>query len=184
MIEKVLKDMTASIKVEKLTSLSSMDIEDLIDATVDTMKETLGFNIGTQNIGPLNRNKIANYWEGVLLVPERELFVGRLDGTVAGAAQLVKPAPSNATSKFACSLDNLFVAPWARGHGLSNLLLENVEKQATANKFEIIKVSVRETRESAIKLFERRGYKRWGVLPKYELDQGKVVSGYFYYKDL
>lgn len=170
--------------VEILQKLNSIDIEDICDATVDTMKETLGFNIGTQNIQAMNREAITSYWEGVLLVPERVLIVGRLDSTIAGTLQLVKPSASNHISAFACSIDNNFVVPWARGHGLSNMMLERAEQEAIRLGYKIIKISVRETREAAIKVFEKRGYTKWGVLPQYELDQGKIVAGYFYYKEL
>jgi ribosomal protein S18 acetylase RimI-like enzyme len=170
--------------VEILQKLNSIDIEDICDATVDTMKETLGFNIGTQSIQAMNREAITSYWEGVLLVPERVLIVGRLDGTIAGTLQIVKPSASNHTSSFSCSIDNHFVAPWARGHGLSNLMLERSELEAKRLGYSTVKISVRETRDAAIKVFEKRGYIKWGVLPKYELDQGKIVAGYFYYKEL
>ncbi len=170
--------------VEILQSLNSIDIEDICDATVDTMKETLGFNIGTQSTQAMHREAITSYWEGVLLVPERVLIIGRLDGTIAGALQVVKPSLSNHTSSFACSIDNHFVAPWARGHGLSNMMLAKAEQEAQHNGYKIIRISVRETREAAIKVFEKRGYIKWGTLPKYEFDQGKIVAGHFYYKEL
>ncbi len=170
--------------IEKLTQFNAMDINDIVDATVDTMNETNGFNIGTQNITALNRDQIAAYWEGVLLVPERILYVARMDGSIAGAAQLLKPSPINQTSHFSCSVDNMFIAPWARGHGMSYKLLEMIENDAKALGFLVIKSSVRESRQAAIKLFEKRNYTRWGILPKYEMDQGKIVPGYFYCKEL
>ncbi len=176
--------MQPKIRVEKLEKFNSMDIEDICDATIDTMKETSGFNIGTQSITPVQRSQIMAYWEGVLLVPERILFVGRLDGVIAGAAQLVKPSPNNQISLFACNIDNHFVAPWARGHGISNLLLDHIETEARLLGYSIIKLSVRETRQAAISVFEKRNYVRWGILPKYEVDKGEIVSGYFYYKEL
>ena len=37
---------------------------------------------------PPPRQVLENYWKGVLLVPERRLVVGRLDGIIAGSAQL------------------------------------------------------------------------------------------------
>jgi ribosomal protein S18 acetylase RimI-like enzyme len=176
--------MTPKLQVSKIKNWNQMDIEDICDATIDTMKETMGFNIGTHDSTHAQRSSIISYWEGVVLVPERVLFVGRLDGTISGALQLLKPAPSNQTSSFSCSIDNLFVASWARGMGLSNLLLEAAEKEAKDLGFSLIKLSVRENRQSAIELFERRGYKKWGVLPKYEVNQGNIVAGFFYYKEI
>ena len=176
--------MKAKISVEKLKKFNVMDLEDICDATVDTMKETVGFNIGTQNIKEQQRDQIIKYWQGALLVPERSVFVGRLDGVIAGAVQLVKPSAGNHTSMFSCNLDNHFVAPWARGFGLSNAMLESAEIEARKLGFSIIRLSIRETSEAAIKVFEKRGYIRWGILPKYEIDQDRIVAGYFYYKEL
>ena len=68
--------MTAKIKVERLRKFNPLDLEDICDATIDTMSETSGFNIGTQNISVEQRLQINAYWQCVLLVPERVLFVG------------------------------------------------------------------------------------------------------------
>lgn len=176
--------MKPKTEVIKVNQLNSMDLADLADATIATMNETLGFNLGNSNFNPIERAKISFYWEGVILVPERILFVAKLDGIIAGSVQLVLPAPSNQTSAFSASIDNHFVAPWARGHGLSNLLMEHVEAEAKKCGISILKISVRESREAAIKVFEKRGFVLWGTLPKYELDQGKIVAGKFYYKEL
>lgn len=176
--------MTAKIEVCKVDALNAMELSDLADATIATMNETLGFNVGSSNINPIERSKISFYWEGVILVPERLLFVAKLDGVIAGSAQLVLPSPSNQISSFSATIDNHFIAPWARGHGLSNLLLEHAEAEAKKHGISILKLSVRETRDAAIKVFEKRGFVLWGTLPKYELDQGRVVAGKFYYKEL
>lgn len=172
------------VTAEILQSFNSIDLEDISDASMETMKETLGFNIGTQTARMQSRESIVSYWEGVLLVPDRILVVGRVDGAIAGSLQILKPTNNNHISPFACSIDNNFVAPWARGLGLSNVMLELTEKEAKKHDYSLIKISVRETRLAAIKVFERRGYVKWGTLPKYELDQGKVVAGHFYYKEL
>ena len=59
-----------------------------------------------------------------------------------------------------------------------------VGEEARVLGYSIIKLSVRETRPAAISVFEKRGYVKWGTLPKYELDQGKIVAGFFYFKEL
>lgn len=174
----------ANLKAEVIDSLNSMDMKDIVEATVSAMSENEGFNIGNQTTGHDQSDKIIAYWEGVLLVPERKLIVGRLDGVIAGAAQLLLPSNSNNTSQFSCQIDNLFTATWARGYGLSNMMLELAENKAQALGKSLMKLSVRETRASAIALFEKRGYVMWGYLPKYELHHGEIVGGNFYYKEL
>ena len=64
------------------------------------------------------------------------------------------------------------------------MMLDLAESEAKKQDFKHIKLSVRKTREAAINVYEKRGYIRWGTLPKYEYDNGEIVEGYFYYKDL
>ncbi len=46
-------------------------------------------------VNPPGRMALETYFRGVLLVPERELFVARLDGHVVGSAHLVRPPRNN-----------------------------------------------------------------------------------------
>src|SRR3546814_3086032 len=86
---------------------------------------------------------MERYWRGVLAVPGRTLFVRRLDGVVAGSAQLVRPPPNNEAQRFAASLTSNFVAPWARGHGPARKPVEAVEAAALADGYEVLQLDVR-----------------------------------------
>jgi len=90
------KQKKPTLSVEKVKKLNDLDISDLADASLSTMKETLGFNVGTysgsQNI---EKEALIRYWEGVLLVPEITLIVARLDHTIAGK-NLIKSHISHA----------------------------------------------------------------------------------------
>lgn len=173
---------THEILVDKITEFKGNDLSDLCDAAESTVNDSQGFSIGFNKFS--DRSQVELYFKGVLLVPERELIVGRFDGAIAGSIQLVKPSISNVTSAFAASVDNHFVAPWARGFGLANSLLAAAEEEARKCGFSVIKLSVNATRDAAISLYENNGYKKWGVLDKYELYADQVVPGYFYCKDL
>jgi hypothetical protein len=66
---------------------------------------------------------LETYFRGVLLVPERELFLARLDGHVVGSAHLVRPPRNNeaqATANRAPhprqKLDSGGFACWQFGH--------------------------------------------------------------------
>ncbi|MDP6516039.1 MAG: GNAT family N-acetyltransferase, partial [Alphaproteobacteria bacterium] len=128
--------------------------------------------------------RLESYWKGVLLVPERSLFIGRLDGTVAGSVQLLKPPPNFEAGTFGAGIDTHFVAPWARGHGLAGELLAAAESAARDHGFSVMRLDVRATQIRAIALYESRGYQRWGTLDKYHMVDGEMISGYFYVKDL
>ena len=103
------------IAVERLSSFDGSDINDICDAAEAAIVEGGGF--GWLTAPP--RHVFETYWRGVLLVPERQLLVGRLDGVIAGAAQLVRPPRYNEAQAHAATLTGHFVAPWARGHGMA-----------------------------------------------------------------
>lgn len=170
----------AEIAIERVEALKTGDLHDLCDAADDAIKVGGGFGW----ITPPSRDIMERYWKGVLVVPERILFVARLDGVIAGSAQLVKPARNNEAQAHAASLTTSFVAPWARGHGLARRLTQAVEAEARAAGFRVLNLDVRETQDAAIRLYEDLGFKRWGTHPCYALVDGKRLAGHFYSKDL
>lgn len=167
-----------STRVEKLTEFRHADLDELCTATEDAIRDGIGFNW----VVPPGSDVLETYWKGVLVVPDRVLFVGRLDGVLAASVQLVKPGPSKETTSFCAAMEAHFVAPWARGHGLAKMLLEAAERDARAQGFSVVRLSVRSTQERAIKLYEEQGYVRWGTMPFYELVNAQMIAGHFYYK--
>jgi ribosomal protein S18 acetylase RimI-like enzyme len=158
--------------------LSVSDLNDLCDATDAAIQAGGGF--GWLELP--SRDILERFWQGVVVMPSRLLFVARLDGVICGAAQLIKPAKNNEAQAFAVQLTELFVAPWARGRGLSRRLLDFAEKMALRNGFSVINLDVRETQEAAIALYESSYYKRIGTHPTYAKANGQIVKGYYYSK--
>ena len=172
------------ISIEYVEQLSEKDLQELCEATESALQDASGFTIGFKRTDIPVRAQLEAYWKGVLMVPERQLIVGKLDNVVASSVQLVKPAPSNQTSAFSACVENHFVAPWARGHGLARELLKATEEKARKQDFSLLKLSVRADQHAAIHLYETSGYVKWGTLEKYELINGQMMAGYFYSKDL
>ncbi len=172
------KPATPVTTVEVVTSLSPADMNDLCDATDDAIEAGGGF--GWVRLPA--RDILERYWRGVMTMPARHLFVARLDGVICGTAQLVMPPKNNEAQSFSVNLTGNFVAPWARGHGLARMLLEEVEKHARSQGFAIINLDVRETQEAAIKLYESLGYVHFGTHPFYARVEGRVIKGRYYYK--
>ncbi|MEI7669054.1 MAG: GNAT family N-acetyltransferase [Pseudomonadota bacterium] len=170
----------ADIKVSEITEFNSSDLEDICLATEDSIREGIGFNW----ISPPSRDVLESYWRGVLVVPERTLFAGRLEGTLAASIQLIKPPPSKQTTKFNATLGYHFVAPWARGHGLAKALLQAAEEEAKNCGFSVISLNVRETQEAALKLYHESGYIRWGIMPYYEMVGEAMIAGHYFYKNI
>ena len=169
------------ITVEKTISFKKGELEELTEATMDAIKEGIGF--GWISTPP--KYKVKDYWKGVLLVPNRWLFLGRYKGLIAGSLQVVTFSSTNEASIFRVFIENHFVATWARGHGLARLLIEEAEKECLLKKFSHILLDVRETQKRAIKLYEQMGYSLWGQLPAYhKLANQEMVSGKYFYKYL
>jgi hypothetical protein len=70
-----------------------------------------------------SRTVLERYWRGVLLMPQRDLFVARLDGAVVGSSQLLRPPPNNEAQAHSAQITSFFIAPGARGFGLARGLI-------------------------------------------------------------
>jgi len=166
--------------VERLCEFTDDDLHALCEATDAAIIDGGGFGW----VHPPGRRALESYYRGVLLVPERELFVARLDGTVVGSAHLVRPPRNNEAQAFAAHLMHSYIAPYARGHGLATMLTVCVEERARELGYHVLNLDVRDTQDAAIRLYETLGYIRWGVHPEYASVRGKLVRGFYYYKRL
>lgn len=166
------------IAIEQTNALSAADLQDLCDATDAAIEEGGGF--GWVELPP--RDDLESYWRGVATMPQRLLFVARLDGTICGSAQLVRSPRNKEATRFAVRLTMNFIAPWARDFGVAKMLLEKVEETAKTEGFGVINLDVRETQKAAIALYERRGYECIGTHPFYACVNGQTVPGRYYYK--
>ena len=166
--------------VERLKEFSDNDLNALCEATDAAIIDGGGFGW----VNPPGRRALESYFRGVLLVPERELFVARLNGDIVGSAILLRPPRNNEAQAFAATLMHAYVAPYARGHGLARMLTVCVEERARELGYHILNLDVRETQTAAIRLYQSLNYIRWGEHPEYALIRGKPVSGYFFYKRL
>jgi ribosomal protein S18 acetylase RimI-like enzyme len=172
--------MPPTVTVEKLEEFKVNDLHDLCDATYEAIKAGGGFGW----VEPPPRELMERFWSGVLTVPGRTLFVGRLDGVIAGSAQLVRPPRNDEARAFAATLTSAFVAPWARGYRLARRLVEAVEAAARADGFESLQLDVRETQAAAISLYQTLGFQHWGTNPFYAKVNGRIIAGCYFVKVL
>lgn len=166
------------IAAERLEQFGGTDLHDLCDAAAAAIDDGGGFG---WLMAP-RRDVFERYWGGVVLVPERTLFVGRLDGTIGGAAQLQRPPRNNEAQAHVATLTGMFVAPWARGRGLARALVLAIEASARQAGFKVINLDVRETQVNAIKLYESLGYHRWATHPHYAIVEGRMITGHYFTK--
>lgn len=177
--QKNLKTNAPSVTVEMVTeNLSKPDLNDLCDATDAAIEEGGGF--GWVHVP--ERDSLERYWQGVITAPTRWLFIARLDGVICGTTQLIVPPHNNEAQSHAVQMTTHFVAPWARGRGLSRMLLEAVEEQARVKGYSVINLDVRKTMAKAIALYESMGYLKFGEHPYSVQVNGEAVPSLYYYK--
>jgi RimJ/RimL family protein N-acetyltransferase len=167
-----------ALSVERVEVLADAELADLCEATDAAIISGGGFGW----VEPQGREVLSRHFRGVLLVPERELFVARLAGVMVGSAQLLRPPRNNEAQAFAATLAHVYLAPYARGHGLARLIVQRVEERAAALGHRVLNLDVRATQADAILLFEGLGYIHWGTHPAYARVKGQTVAGQYYYK--
>ncbi len=169
-----------SVIIEEALELNGTDLHDLCDATDDAIESGGGFGW----IEIPSRDVLERFWKGVLIIPDRKLFVGRLDGIIGGTAQLILTPNNNQAQAFSATITNVFVAPWARGHGIAKKLMLAIEEKAQSLDIAVLNLDVRETQTAAINLYERLGYQKWGTKPHYARVKGNIIAGHYYSKVL
>ena len=166
--------------VERLSQFKGPDLHDLCDAAEAAILDGGGFGW----LKPPPRETMEAYWRGVLVIPERHLFVARLDGTIAGSAQLQRAPRNNEAHAFSGALTTFFIAPWARGYGLAPMMVSTVENAARDEGLKVLHLDVRETQDRAIQVYDQLGFQRFGTNPHYAYVDDRWVAGHYYTKDL
>jgi|TARA_B110000263_G_scaffold158461_1_gene137709 ribosomal protein S18 acetylase RimI-like enzyme len=169
-----------TIKVEALKIITDTDLADLCNITEQAIKAGGGF--GWLKTPP--REVLNKYWKGLVVVQNRILIVGRLNGAIAGTLQLNLKPSNNEAQKTIININSHFVAPWARGYGLAKNMIDYAEISSKQNEANCIQLDIRETQEAAIQLFKSKGYIQWGENPNYANVEGETIKGLYFYKNI
>lgn len=102
-------------------------------------------------------------------------LVAEVNGTVAGYIRVkpVTPLPENA---HVAGIAGLAVAPAARGRGVASALLAAAEKHARHRGARKLSLRVLSTNDTALRLYERCGFRREGTLREEFLIDGRYVD--------
>jgi ribosomal protein S18 acetylase RimI-like enzyme len=180
MTPEILRDHIAKLSVETVDQLTERDIHELSDAAEAAILAGGGFGW----LLPPPKSVMEDYWRGVQMIPDRHLILARLDKVIAGSCQILRPPKNNEAQKFSCQLTTFFVAPWARGHGLAQMIVAEAEALAKSEGFLMINLDVRATQDRAIQSFQARNFKRYATNDHYAKVDGAYVPGYYYHKEL
>ena len=169
-----------NISVDALETITNTDLADLCYNAEQAIKAGGGF--GWITVPP--REVLKKYWNGMLLVNTNTLIVGRLNGDIAGSLQLSFYPQNNEAQKTISKIQTHFVAPWARGYGLAKAMIDFAIVKSKENNKQSIQLDIRETQTAAIKLFESKGFVKWGENPAYAFVNGNPIKGYYYYRNI
>ncbi len=161
-----------------MEDLSEADLADLCEATDAAIIAGGGFGW----VEPQGRKVLARHFRGVLLVPGGNCSLPGWTGWWWGRRSCCARRAATRHRPFAATLAHVYLAPYARGHGLARLLVQRVEERAAALGHRVLNLDVRATQQDAIALFESLGYIRWGTHPVYARVRGQTVPGHYYYK--
>ena len=101
----------SGLTAERVQSLNEDDLQALCECVDASILEGGGFAW----VRPQGRSVLERYFRGILLVPERLLFVARQDGILVGSAQLARPSRSNDAQAMYSSVTHSHISPSPRG---------------------------------------------------------------------
>ena len=105
------------------------------------------------------------------MAERRGSTVALLDGKVAGFANFYQWQHGEF-----CALGNMMVAPWARGQGVAQYLIEAMERLAREQyKARLMKVSCFNANAAGLLLYSRLGYQPRGIVERRSQDGHRVA---------
>jgi GNAT superfamily N-acetyltransferase len=135
---------------------------------------------------PLPREKALAFWRGVaegVARNERALLIAETrEGEILGTVQLITAQPDNQPHR--ADIAKMLVTRKARRRGIAQQLMVAVDAVAREEGKTVLVLDT-VTGGDAERLYERAGWQRAGVVPKYALmPDGEFCATTFYYKHL
>jgi ribosomal protein S18 acetylase RimI-like enzyme len=106
----------------------------------------------------------------LLASPSALTMVAQADGAIIGVAIALFRANSRVARLY-----SLAVAPKYTGRGVASALLAKAEKIATRRRCRSLRLEVHERNRSAIKVYRKAGYHRFGRYDHYYQDRGHAL---------
>ncbi len=160
---------------------SAADLADLAALMRDVVEggASIGFML------PLGEDEVKAFWSGVFAGAasgQRLVFVARDAGRIVGSVQLaLAPQPNG---RHRAELQKLLVHRSHRRRGLGAALIRATEVAALAHGRPLIVLDSGAS-GNALGLYDRAGYTRVGVIPRFAANpDGSLIDTVVYYKEL
>ena len=179
--------MTAEVTVRRIGALEAVARADaLAQALSEVLIDCVEGGASVSFMVPLPREKALAFWHGVVdgvARGERVLLVAEdHHGRVVGTVQLVISQPDNQPHR--ADVAKMLVHRSARRCGIAQQLLAAVDAAAREEGKTVLVLDT-VTGGDAERLYQRAGWQRVGVVPKYALmPTGEFCATTFFYKQL
>ncbi|WP_144157696.1 GNAT family N-acetyltransferase [Paraburkholderia sp. BCC1885] len=157
-----------------------------VEALADVLIDCVEGGASVSFMLPLAREKALQFWRGVaegVARDERVLLIAESGaGDIVGTVQLITAQPENQPHR--ADVAKMLVARRARRRGIAQQLMAAVDAVAREEGKSVLVLDT-VTGGDAERLYERAGWQRAGVVPKYALmPDGEFCATTFYYKHL
>lgn len=169
--------------MHKVESLSEEQARPLVPRLVALLRDSVEGGSSVGFLPPLASETAEAYWLEVLdevARGARVLLVSREGGEVTGTVQLALATKQNGLHR--AEVQKLLVHTSFRGRGVARALMSAAEEAARAEGRTTL---VLDTEQGSVaeRLYERCGYTRSGVIPRYALNtEGELITTVVFYK--
>lgn len=157
-----------------------------VEALAEVLIDCVDGGASVSFMAPLSREKARAFWQRVaddVKEGRRALLIAQDgDGRVLGTVQLILALPENQPHR--ADVAKMLVHREARRRGIAQRLLVAIEDEARKEGKTVLVLDA-VTGGDAERLYERSGWQRVGVIPKYALmPNGDFCATTFFYKHL
>ena len=155
----------------------------VVEGLADVLIDCVDSGASVSFLPPLSRDKALAFWRGVaegVVNADRVLFVAEDDtGRIVGTVQLVAAQSENQPHR--ADVAKMLVRSDARRRGIAQQLLDAIDEAARASGKSVLVLDTF-TGSDAERLYERAGWQRVGIIPKFALTGkgGYGATTYFY----
>ena len=175
--------MTGDVTVRRV---AAADAEACIEGLTDVLIDCVEGGASVSFMWPLPRAKAVAFWRGVadgVDRGERVLLVAEDgQGAIVGTVQMITSLPDNQPHR--ADIAKMLVFRRARRRGVAQRLMQAVDAEARSEGRTVLVLDT-VTGGDAERLYERAGWQRVGVVPKYALmPDGSFCGTTFFFKQL
>jgi len=172
--------MQMTLRIDRVAGTDELLVAGLTDVLLDAVQSGAGVSF----MADLTREAAAAWWRRTLegATPRTVILVARDESGVVGTVQLQPAWPPNQPHRG--DVAKLMVHRRARGKGVARALMEELERQARAQRFTLLLLDTCKG-SAAERLYTSMGWTRVGEVPNFALNpDGSWCDTVFFYKQL